>query len=72
MRVKDWMTTNVVTVEPDTSVRRAFAMMKKHGFHHLPVVRDGKLMGIVTDRDLRRPDISDIFKEWDQLYRLWK
>jgi acetoin utilization protein AcuB len=70
MKIKDWMTTKVVTVSPEASVRTAFATMKRHGFRHLPVVRDGRLVGVVTDRDLRRPDISDVFKEWDDLYRL--
>jgi acetoin utilization protein AcuB len=70
MKVKDWMTSKVVTVSPDMSVKKAFALMKQNGFHHLPVVRADKPIGIVTDRDLRRPNISDVFKEWDQLYRL--
>jgi acetoin utilization protein AcuB len=70
MKVKDWMTAKVVTVSPATSVRKAFALMKQNGFHHLPVVKDEKVVGIVTDRDLRRPNISDVFKEWDELYRL--
>ncbi|MBI4314119.1 MAG: CBS domain-containing protein [Candidatus Omnitrophica bacterium] len=36
----------------------------------MPVVKDGKLVGIVTDRDLRRPKISDVFKAWDEFYRI--
>lgn len=70
MKVKDWMTTKVEAVTLETSVRKAFGLMKKHGFHHLPVIKGDKLVGIVTDRDLRRPGISDVFKEWDHLYRL--
>lgn len=70
MKVKAWMTANVETVTPDTSVRRAFLIMKKKGVLHLPVCKGGKLVGIVTDRDLRRPKLSDIFKEWHELYRL--
>lgn len=70
MKVKDWMTSRVVTVSPDTSVKKAFGLMKKNGFHHLPVVRDNKPIGIVTDRDLRRPNIADVFREWNELYRL--
>jgi acetoin utilization protein AcuB len=70
MKIKEWMTSNVVTVSPQTSVKEAFKIMKKHGFRHLPVVRGERLVGFVTDRDLRRPDIADVFKEWNDLYRL--
>jgi acetoin utilization protein AcuB len=70
MKIKDWMTAKVVTVAPETSVKEAFKVMKKNGFRHLPVVKGDKLVGFVTDRDLRRPDIADVFKEWNDLYRL--
>jgi acetoin utilization protein AcuB len=70
MKVKDWMTREVVTVSPEMSVKEAFLLMKKHHFRHLPVVKKDKLVGFVTDRDLRRPAISDVFKEWNDLYRL--
>ena len=70
MKIKEWMTSDVVSVSPDTSVKQAFMLMKKHGYRHLPVVRGDKLVGFVADRDLRRPEISDIFKEWNDLYRL--
>jgi acetoin utilization protein AcuB len=70
MKIRDWMTPKVVTVAPETSVKEAFKVMKKNGFRHLPVVKGEKLVGFVTDRDLRRPDIADVFKEWNDLYRL--
>lgn len=70
MTIKDWMTAAVISVTPETSVKEAFMIMKKHGYRHLPVVRGEKLVGFVTDRDLRRPEISDLFKEWNDLYRL--
>lgn len=70
MKIRDWMTPLVVSVSPGTSVKEAFALMKKKGFRHLPVVKNGNLVGFVTDRDLRRPQISDVFKEWNDLYRL--
>jgi acetoin utilization protein AcuB len=70
MKIKDWMTPKVVSVAPGTSVKEAFKIMKKNGFRHLPVVKGDKLVGFVTDRDLRRPDIADVFKEWNDLYRL--
>ena len=70
MKIKEWMTSSVVTVNPETSVKQAFLLMKKHGYRHLPVVRGDKLVGFVADRDLRRPEISDVFREWNGLYRL--
>lgn len=70
MKVKNWTMPDVVTVAPDTSVKKAFYQMKSLGIRHLPVVKNGKLVGIVTDRDLRRPQLSDTFKEWDELYRI--
>ncbi|HSA59109.1 MAG TPA: CBS domain-containing protein [bacterium] len=70
MKVKDWMTKKVFSIPPTASVRRAFGLMKTRDIRHLPVVRRGQLVGIVTDRDLRRPKISDVFREWDRLYRL--
>ncbi len=70
MKIKDWMTPAVTTISPKASVKEAFLIMKKNHFRHLPVVRDGKLVGFVTDRDLRRPAISDVFKEWNDFYRL--
>lgn len=70
MKIKDWITQEVITVEPETSVKKAFYLMKSLGIRHLPVVRGETLKGIVTDRDLRRPKISDVFKSWDELYRI--
>lgn len=70
MKIKEWMTAKVISVSPETSVKEAFKLMKKNGFRHLPVMRGDKLVGFVTDRDLRRPAIADVFKEWNDLYRL--
>ncbi len=70
MIIKDWMTPNPVTVHPDTGVKTAFRLMKKGGFKQLPVVEEGKLVGIITDRNLRRPDLVDEIQSWEQLYKL--
>lgn len=43
-----------VTVTPQDSLATAQAQMQAGGFRQLPVVTDGKLVGIVTDRDVRR------------------
>lgn len=53
MLVRDVMTPNPITIEPTHSIGTALARMRRGGFRRLPVVEDGKLVGIVTDRDLR-------------------
>jgi len=47
------MTTEPLTVEPEDLAIRAAHKMQAGGFRRLPVVRDGKLVGIVSERDLR-------------------
>ena len=59
MPVKDWMTTDVITVQPDTSVMKASQMMKENSIRHLPVVDEKrKVVGIVSDRDLKEASPS--------------
>jgi acetoin utilization protein AcuB len=53
MLIKDWMTTNVLTVDENTSLMRATRIMKENNIRRLPVVSHGKLIGIVTDRDVK-------------------
>ena len=53
MLVKDKMTTKLSVVTPDIRVPEALKMMKDGRFRRLPVVQAGKLVGIVTDKELR-------------------
>ena len=53
MLIKDWMTKDVLTVDENTSLMRATRMMKENSIRRLPVVSHGKLIGIVTDRDVK-------------------
>ena len=53
MLVKDCMTPNPATVTPKEDAKSTFQFLKKNGFRQAPVVKDGTLTGIVTDRDLR-------------------
>lgn len=48
------MTADVVTVAPDCTLSDAQRTMAEGDFRHLPVVQDGRLAGILSDRDLRR------------------
>ena len=52
MKVKDLMTTDVKTCTPDTTVAEAAHLMWEGDCGILPVVDDGELVGVVTDRDL--------------------
>lgn len=42
----------VETLGPSDTVRDAMRLMKDNGFHHIPVVEGGKVVGMVSDRDL--------------------
>jgi len=53
-RVADLMQKNVVTAKPSTSVRKAARIMRKHGIGCLPVLKGGKLVGIVTEGEMLR------------------
>ena len=53
LRVRDTMTRDVVTVGPEESAARAWGLCREKNIRHLPVVEDGRLVGIVSDRDLR-------------------
>jgi CBS domain-containing protein len=52
MKVKDCMTTDVKTCSPDTTVAEAAHLMWDGDCGILPVVDDGELVGVVTDRDM--------------------
>lgn len=54
MQVCNWMTKEVLTVTGATGLREAVELMKARKIRHLPVVEDERLIGIVTDRDLRQ------------------
>jgi citrate synthase len=52
--VSDWMTKDPDTVTSETTVDDAFSSLSSHHYRHIPVVDDGKLVGIVSLRDLMR------------------
>jgi acetoin utilization protein AcuB len=59
MLVKNWMSKNVVSIDVSDSMRDAMKLLKEHGIRMLPVMKKGKLVGIVTDRDLKKASASD-------------
>ncbi|WP_026234874.1 CBS domain-containing protein [Calidithermus timidus] len=57
--IRQWMTLNPVCITPETTVPDAALLMRQGGFRRLPVLEGGKLVGIVTDRDLKEAMPSD-------------
>lgn len=53
LQIEAWMKTPVHTVKPQDSVAHARAILEEYRVNQLPVVQNGKVVGIVTDRDLR-------------------
>jgi acetoin utilization protein AcuB len=58
--VADAMTLDPITAAPEDSLRLARDRMAEGGFRRLPVVQSGRLVGIITDRDLRRATNSPL------------
>ena len=53
LAVKDLMTTKPKSVIPDAPLQNVLEMMQREGFRQLPVIEEEKLVGIITDRDIR-------------------
>ncbi|MDY7032858.1 MAG: CBS and ACT domain-containing protein [Thermodesulfobacteriota bacterium] len=58
MLVKNWMTKNVITIDEDESMHTAIKLMNENNIRRLPVVKRGKLTGIVTNLDINRESAS--------------
>ena len=57
-KVEDAMTANPVTVNPDTGIEKVAAFMVEKNYHTLPVIDEGKLVGIVGKEDVLKTLIS--------------
>ena len=53
LRVRDSMTRDVVTLGPGASAAEAWALCRENNIRHVPIVEEGRLVGLVSDRDLR-------------------
>lgn len=58
MLVKDWMSKEVITAKVTDSMRTAINLMRKHDIRMMPVMENGRLAGVVTDRDLKGASAS--------------
>ena len=73
-KVSDWMTREPVTIDAQASVIDAIHLMKEKNVRRLPVMRDGRLAGIVTDRMLKEysPGKATTLDTWEVHYLLSK
>jgi CBS domain-containing protein len=58
-RVREIMTANVVTVGPDDSVEKCNLLMHRHRIHHLPVVGEGRVLGMVSAHDVLEEMVAE-------------
>jgi acetoin utilization protein AcuB len=60
MSASDLMTSNPVTVTPDTSVAEVWDLMRERGIRHVPIVDGAAVVGMVSDRDLAHFDLGRV------------
>ncbi|MEW6401931.1 MAG: CBS domain-containing protein [Chloroflexota bacterium] len=65
--VHDWMTREVITIAPETSLADAHELMKNKKIRRLPVVKHGRIVGIVTLGDVRgaEPSTASSLSVWE-------
>jgi CBS domain-containing protein len=69
-RLADVMTRAPQTIDPDDTLGYALLMMHKKGFRHLPVVQEGKPIGIVSSRSAMDPDLEEFVSESNRRKRI--
>jgi len=62
MVARDLMTPDPLTVNPEMSIADVWDLMREVEIRHVPVVRSGTLVGILSDRDLGRVDMARLLK----------
>jgi len=60
--VKDIMTKKIITIEVNDNLSDAVCMMEEFRIRQLPVVEGKQLVGIITDRDLRKAQVSNVIE----------
>lgn len=72
--VEQWMTRNPLTIEENASIIEAIHMMKEKSIRRLPVTRDGKFCGLITDRMIKdySPGKATSMDTWEVHYLLSK
>ena len=74
MLVGERMTHPVITTAPDTPITNALKLMRQEKIRRMPVIKDGKLVGIVSDKDLLNasPSSATSLSIWEMNYLLSK
>jgi len=62
-RLIDVMTKEPIAIRPDNSFGYALLVMHENGFRHVPVIEDGKLIGVVCARNALDPDLEEFVSE---------
>lgn len=69
-RVRDCMTCDPTSVGPNDSLQRVVELLRRRDIRSVPVLEDGRLIGIVTDRDVRQvAPAYPLFREEDEIRR---
>jgi len=73
-KVGDWMTPNPITIDASATVVEAIHLLKEKNIRRLPVMKDGRLAGLVTERMLLSfsPGKSSSLDTWELHYLLAK
>jgi acetoin utilization protein AcuB len=70
MRVRDCMTVDPMTVGPRDSLQKAIELLRRRDIRSIPVVEEDKLIGIVTDRDIRQvAPAYPLFRDEEEIRR---
>lgn len=59
MLVEKWMTREVITVDEEDSMQKAAKLLAQNKIRMLPVMKNGELVGVVSDRDIKKASASD-------------
>jgi acetoin utilization protein AcuB len=73
-KVADWMTRNPITIDVDSTIIEALHLLKEKDIRRLPVMQNGRLTGIITDRMLKdySPGKATTLDTWEVHYLLSK
>ena len=63
MKVGEWMERELITIDRNTTIQEAISLMKKHSIRHLPVIEEGRLVGLVTEGDMRQVFVASLIEE---------
>jgi acetoin utilization protein AcuB len=66
MNAADIMTKNPISVAPDAAISEVLQLMLENEIRHIPVVARGQLEGVISDRDLRRYQLTAVMENLSQ------